>query len=310
MIAITGYTGFVGQELLKSYSPSECVLLGRKPLDGYKNHCFFDLTDTDDLEISKALNGVSTCIHTAARVHIMQDRAIDPLQEFRRVNTQGTLALAREAAKAGVKRFIFISSIKVNGESTTGRSAFKAQDKPMPQDPYAISKAEAEEQLLQLANDTGMEVVIIRPPLVYGKGVKANFASLMKAVAKGYPLPLRAINKNKRSLVSVYNLVSLIDTCRIHPNAANKIFLVSDKEDISTSQMLKLMAKVQNKRNLAFPIPVFCFKLMGRLFKKEAVIDRLIGSLQVDIDYTQEVLDWYPKITLQEGFKITARYLD
>jgi nucleoside-diphosphate-sugar epimerase len=239
----------------------------------------------------------------------MNDSSSDPISEFRIVNTEGTLNLARQAADAGVKRFIFLSSIKVNGESTSNRPVFTAFDDRMPEDPYGISKSESEMQLLSLGYETGMEVVIIRSPLVYGEGVKANFASLMKLVSIGLPLPFRAINHNKRSLVSVYNLVDLIKVCIVHPCAANQVFMVSDDNDLSTSQIVALMAKVQGKINLSLPVPVWCFKMAGKIFKKDAVVDRLVGSLQLDIEHTKNTLDWVPPYTVEHGFTLAAKKL-
>ncbi|TMP05557.1 UDP-glucose 4-epimerase [Pseudoalteromonas sp. S3178] len=303
MIALTGYSGFVGTELLKKINTKECVLLGRKPASDNYKHQFFDLSEpVQELDLSE----VKVLVHCAARVHIMDDNSANPIDEFRAVNTKGTLHLATQAAQAGVKRFIFISTIKVNGESTTGRTPFNEQESA-PEDPYGVSKAEAEQQLLALGHKTGMEIVIIRPPLVYGEGVKANFASLMRLVNKGFPLPFRAINKNKRSLVSVYNLVDLIMVCVEHPNAANKVFLVSDDHDLSTAEMVQLMAKVQGKSNLALPVPPVLFSLVGAILGKKQVVDRLIGSLQVDITYTKSTLNWAPPYSVEDGFKFSAK---
>lgn len=306
-IAITGYNGFVGQELLKRLPAEQCMLMGRvKPKANYE-FSKVDLALTEQLNLSSQLHNVDVVIHCAARVHVMDDNATDPLKEFRAVNTQGTLNLAIQAAEAGVKRFIFLSTIKVNGETTTNKPAFTSSDKPAPEDPYGISKAEAEQQLLELAKQTNMEVVIIRPPLVYGEGVKANFASLMKLVSKNFPLPFRAINKNKRSLVSVYNLVDLIKVCITHPNAVNQIFLVSDDHDVSTADMVALMAKVQGKANLALPIPELLFSAARRLLNKQNIVDRLTGSLQVDISHTKNMLNWQPAYSLEHGFKLAAK---
>lgn len=307
MIALTGYTGFVGSVLLKALDPDDVLLLGRKAPPSYPHFNFFDLSDTQNLDLKSSLRPVDVLIHSAARVHVMNDNAVDPLSEFRAINTDGTLKLAEQAAQAGVKRFIFVSSIKVNGESTTGKQPFSGADEPAPEDPYGISKAEAEQQLLELGEQTGMEIVIIRPPLVYGEGVKANFASLMKLVSKGLPLPFRLITKNKRSLVSVYNLVDLIKECIEHPNAANKVFLASDDHDFSTAEMVALMAKVQGKLNFAIPVPLWCFKLAGKLLGKQDVIDRLTGSLQLDITHTKNTLNWTPPYSVEDGFKLAAK---
>jgi nucleoside-diphosphate-sugar epimerase len=307
MIGITGYSGFVGQHLLKQLSTERCLLLGRvKPKAHYK-FCQFELTSNENLDLISTFHKIDILVHIAARVHIINDGSLDPLEEFRIVNTKGALNLAKQAAQAGVKRFIFLSSIKVNGESTSGKTPFTASDTPYPEDAYGSSKAEAEQQLIELGKTTGMEIVIIRPPLVYGEGVKANFASLMHFVCKGLPLPFRAIKNNKRSLVSVYNLVDLIKVCIEHPKAANQIFLAADDHDLSTAEMVALMAKVQGKRNIAVPVPAWCFKLAGNLLNKNDVIGRLTGSLQLDITHTKNTLDWTPPYSVEHGFKLAAK---
>ncbi|WP_283709998.1 UDP-glucose 4-epimerase family protein [Pseudoalteromonas prydzensis] len=307
MIGVTGYSGFIGKVLLEKLQVSDVLLLGRQKLPSYNKFREFNLNSTQSLDLVDDLHLVDTMIHIAARVHVMNEESLDPITEFRAVNTQGTLNLAKQAAQAGVKRFIFVSSIKVNGESTTNQSPYTVLDTPKPEDPYGISKAEAEQQLLDLSKQTGMEIVIIRPPLVYGEGVKANFAALMKFVGKGFPLPFRAIKNNKRSLVSVYNLVDLIKVCIDHPKAANQVFLASDDHDLSTSEMVALMAKVQGKKNFALPVPVWCFKLAGKLLNKSDVIDRLTGSLQLDITHTKNTLDWKPPYSVEHGFKLAAK---
>lgn len=310
-VAITGATGFVGRHLIQgivasSLNVEKLVIIGRREVD-LSNVTFFKGSIDRKADYTKALNSVDVVLHCAARVHIMDDAAIDPFSEFRAVNIEGTLNLAKQSVQAGVKRFIFLSSIKVNGESTSGNAPFTAGDKSAAEDPYGISKSEAEQQLLDLGKQTGMEIVIIRPPLVYGQGVKANFASLMRFVGKGLPLPFRSIKSNKRSLVSVYNLVDLIKVCIEHPKAANQIFLASDDNDLSTAEMVALMAKVQNKKNLAIPVPVWCFKLAGNLLNKSDVIDRLTGSLQLDITHTKNMLDWKPPHSVEHGFKLAAK---
>ncbi|EHZ7120544.1 SDR family oxidoreductase [Vibrio vulnificus] len=304
-VLVTGYTGFVGRHLLSTFENLQNInLLGRS--QPTKCSQFLKASIDSSSDYSVVLDKVSTVIHIAARVHVMNDESDDPLEEFRAVNTAGTMNLARQAAEAGVKRFIFVSSIKVNGESTTGKQAFTAQDTPSPEDPYGVSKAEAEEQLIALGEETGLEIVIIRPPLVYGEGVKANFASLMNLVSKGIPLPFGCLTQNKRSLVSVDNLVDLIVTCIDHPKAANQVFLVSDDHDVSTSEMVRQMALALVKRTWQLPVPVWCYNLAGKLFNKSDVVDRLTGSLQVDITHTKETLGWTPPQSLQEGFKQTA----
>jgi UDP-glucose 4-epimerase len=309
-ILLSGSTGFVGTNLVKTLSLKTGLIVKsvvRCAANKSDELCFEVGEINASTNYAPVLKNTTVVVHCAARVHIMNDSSSDPLSEFRAVNTEGTLNLARQAAEAGVKRFIFLSSIKVNGESTSHRAPFTAFDQRLPEDFYGQSKSEAEEQLLTLGKQTGMEIVIIRPPLVYGEGVKANFASLMKLVGKGFPLPFRAINQNKRSLVSVYNLVDLIKVCIDHPKAANQIFLVSDDDDMSTARMVELMAKVQGKANFSLTVPVWCFKLASKLFKKEAVVERLVGSLQLDIAHTKKTLNWVPPYTVKHGFQLAAK---
>ncbi|MFB2773871.1 UDP-glucose 4-epimerase family protein [Shewanella xiamenensis] len=307
-ILITGCSGFVGRALLPHFSKTSLVLIGRQYLpSAYKYHNFYFKQLNSSEHFGDCLEGVSVVVHCAARVHIMNDNAKDSILAFKEVNTFGTLNLARQAANAGVKRFIFISSIKVNGEFTSGCTPFSFNDDCHPQDTYGASKSQAEIELKLLATETDMEVVIIRPTLVYGPGVKANFASLMNLVSKGIPLPFGCITQNKRSLVSVSNLVDLIITCIDHPKAANQVFLVSDDHDVSTSEMVREMAKALGKPTWQLPIPIWCYKFVGKLFNKSDVIDRLTESLQVDISHTKDTLGWKPPQTLQEGFKQTAQ---
>ncbi len=232
----------------------------------------------------------------------MTDEMADPLAEYRRVNVDGTLNLARQTAAAGVKRFVFISSIKVNGEATARGKAFQADGVPAPEDAYGQSKLEAEQGLVKLAAETGIEVVIIRPPLVYGPGVKGNFASMIKLVEKGLPLPLGAIN-NKRSLVGIDNLVDLVIRCIDHPAAANQVFLAGDGEDLSTTELLRAVGKAMGKPARLIPVPVGLLQFGATLLGKKAMAQRLLGSLQVDISKTCELLDWQPPYTVEEGLR-------
>jgi UDP-glucose 4-epimerase len=307
MIALTGYTGFIGQKLLAQLNQNECLLLGRNKLNNNYRFCGLDLRFINTLDVVESLKSVETLIHLAARVHVMKETTPDPLAEFRAMNTHATLEIAKQAAQAGVKRFIFLSTIKVNGEKTTNNLGFTAQDKPAPQDAYAISKAEAEQHLILLGKQTGMEIVIIRPPLVYGEGVKANFASLMSMVGKKLPLPFRLINHNKRSLLSVYNLIDLITVCIKHPKAANQVFLACDDNDLSTAEIIALMAKVQNKKNMALPVPVWCITLAGALFNQNSAVKRLTGSLQIDISHTKNTLGWTAPYSVEHGFQLAAK---
>jgi len=305
-VLLTGYTGFVGTHLLnKLESEYKVSLLGRK---SPRSSCydFFQAELNNKTDFSGALTNINIVIHCAARAHVMNDCSLYPLAEFREVNIYGALNLAQQAADAGVNRFIFISSIKVNGESTKSGCPFKPDDNFIPTDPYGLSKYEAEVGLRKIAIETGMEVVIIRPPLVYGPGVKANFASMMKWMNKGLPLPLGGIKGNKRSLVSVDNLVDLIITCIEHPKAANQTFLVSDDADVSTSQLLSNMAKALNVPNRLLPIPSSWFILAAKLIGKPAISERLCGSLQVDVSKTKELLNWYPRYSSAECMKKTA----
>lgn len=301
-IIITGGSGFVGRKVLSHLKKHDVLNLTRNPLNE-KDYKYEFGNKINNLSI---FDFVDVIIHCAARVHLMDDTSTNPLNDYRDVNTAGTLNLARQAVEAGVKRFIFISSIKVNGESTDLNKPFKSTDDRHPEDFYGQSKSEAEEQLLLLAEETGLEVVIIRPTLVYGPGVKANFASLMNLVSKGLPLPFGCIKDNKRSLVSVDNLVDLIVTCIDHPKATNQVFLVSDDNDVSTSEMVQQMAKALGKSQWQLPIPTACYRLAGKALGKEDVINRLLDSLQVDITHTKDTLGWKPPQTVEDGFKQTA----
>jgi len=232
----------------------------------------------------------------------MNDTAQDPLAEFRKVNVDGTLHLARSAAAAGVKRYIFMSTVKVNGELTQPGHPFTEADAPHPQDPYAISKHEAEVGLRQIALETGMEVIIIRPPLVYGPGVKANFAALMRAVQKGWPLPLGSVH-NQRSLVALDNLVDFIVLCIQHPRAANQTFLVSDGQDLSTTELIRSMAQVAGVPTRLLPVPVWALQAGASLLGKGDAVRRLCGNLQVDISKARTLLGWVPQVSVEQGLR-------
>jgi nucleoside-diphosphate-sugar epimerase len=305
MILVTGANGFLGQALSLELRARKLAVRGalRAEAKGVEVNVGDIGPDTDWQE---ALVGVDVVVHTAARVHILSDTAGDPLDQYRKVNVEGTLNLARRAVAASVKRFVFISSIKVNGESTSPGKPFTADDPPSPEDPYSISKWEAEVGLERLANEKGLEVVIIRPPLVYGPGVKANFLSLMRWINCGVPLPLGAVH-NKRSLVALDNLVDLIITCITHPAAANQTFLAGDGEDLSTSELLRCVGKAMGKPVRLFPFPVSLLALGGRLLGKQNMIRRLTGSLQVDISSTKTLLDWNPPILAGQGLREMAQ---
>lgn len=260
---------------------------------------------SQDYDWSRVLAGVDCIIHLAARVHVMMENAIDPLEEFRRLNVDATMSLAHHAAQAGVRRFIFISSIKVNGEYTQPEKPFSSEDRADPKDYYGISKYEAEVALQRLAEKSGMEVVIIRPPLVYGPGVKANFMSMMQWLERGIPLPFGDVY-NQRSLVAIDNLVDFIVTCLDHPNAANQTFLISDGEDLSTTQLLQSIGKALGKPARLIPVPVGLMQVAANLFGKGAVAQRLFGSLQVDSSKARDLLGWKPVVTVDETLRKTA----
>ncbi|WP_373976010.1 SDR family oxidoreductase [Chitinibacter sp. SCUT-21] len=308
IILITGANGFIGRALCSRLLQQKTFFRAVTRRGEGGGGAVGDIDETTDW--SDALADVAVVVHTAARVHIMNDASLDPLAEFRKVNVDGTLNLARQAVAAGVRRFVFISSIKVNGEGTKLGQPFRADDIAAPLDPYGISKSEAEQGLLQLANDTGLEVVIIRPPLVYGPGVKANFASMMKWLCKGVPLPLGAV-QNKRSLVALDNLVDLIWTCVQHPAAANQIFLASDGEDLSTTELLQRMAKASGVASRLIPVPMWMLQTGAALLGKSDMAQRLCGSLQVDISKARELLGWQPPVSVDEALLKTARaFLD
>ena len=251
------------------------------------------------------LSGIDAVVHAAARVHVMPGDGARSLEAFRKVNVAGTLNLARQAAQARVRRFVFLSSIKVNGEVSAPGMPFSADGVPSPQDAYGISKYEAEQGLLALAAETGMEVVIIRPVLVYGPGVKANFHSMMSWLHMGAPLPLGSVH-NQRSLVALDNLVDLVVTCIDHPGAANQVFLASDGEDISTTDLLRKMGVELGKPARLLRVPVWALEFGARLIGKQGLAQRLCGSLQVDISKTRKVLGWTPLVSMEEGLRKTA----
>jgi nucleoside-diphosphate-sugar epimerase len=302
-LLLTGATGFLGSRLATALHPKPDVNL-TAAVRRYIEIPSAEIVEVQGLgaktDWSTALTNQHVVIHAAARAHIMKDEVADPLVEYRRVNVDGTLNLARQAAAAGVKRFIFISSIGVNGNINT--QPFTEDDTPNPAELYAQSKWEAEQGLWEVQRETGMELVIIRPPLVYGPNAPGNFGSLMRWVEKGVPLPLGAIH-NQRSLVAVDNLVDLIITCIDHPAAANQVFLAGDGQDLSTTELLQGVARAMDKPARLIPVPSSLLMLGATLLGKKAVAQRLLGSLQVDISKARNLLGWEPPVSVEEGLK-------
>lgn len=305
-ILVTGENGFVGSALCASLCRNgTAVRAAVRTLNSHSDRV--EVVEVGNLssktDWTVPLKSINEVVHLAARVHVMNDQSADPLEEFRKINVDATIHLAKQAAAAGVRRFIYLSTIKVNGESTQLGRPFTAEDLPRPQDPYGVSKYEAERELRKIAEQTGMEVVIIRPPLVYGPGVKANFASMMQIIQRGVPLPLASVTSNRRSLVALDNLVDLIMTCITHPAAANQTFLVSDDEDVSTAELLRRIGLALNKPAKLFYVPKLLLQLGAALFNKSEIYQRLCGSLQVDINKTKELLNWKPPLSVDQGLR-------
>lgn len=308
-VLVTGANGFVGRNLCavlnrQQHAVVAAVRAVNADVTGLVQTVVIGSIDADTDWLA-ALCNVDVVVHLAARVHVMSDHAKDPLVEFRHVNVAGTLNLAMQATEAGVKRFIFISSVKVNGECTEINQPFIEENAANPQDAYGLSKFEAEQGLLMLKQQTDMEIVIIRPPLVYGVGVKANFANMLRAVKRGIPLPFGAIN-NQRSFVYVGNLVSLILCCLDHPSAANQAFLVSDGQDLSTPELLRACALAMGVKSRLLPVPQRLIAFAAAMLGKRAIAQRLSGNLQVDIAKARTLLGWEPPVSVADGLKATA----
>jgi UDP-glucose 4-epimerase len=308
-LLITGGTGFVGQHLVSELKrrklPYQTALRAQA---GNSDHpeCISVGDINAHTNWSQALEGVSDVVHLAARVHITQETSSDACAAFRAVNTAGTLNLARQAAAAGVRRFVFLSSVKVNGEGSP--HAYLETDTPAPEDAYAVSKWEAEQGLWEISADTGMQIVILRIPLVYGPGVAANFLQLLQTVNKGWPLPLRGI-ANRRSLLYIGNLVDAIRVVLEHPDAANKRFLLSDGQDVSTSQLVELIAQALHKPPRLFAVPQGFISAVAGVLGKSSAVDRLFGSLSMDSAKIQRELQWKPPFSMQQGLAQTAQWL-
>ena len=315
-VLVTGANGFVGGGLLQRLlgMAEVSVVAGLRHYGALDDTVVCERCVLGDLATSSfaaaQLDGIDVIVHTAARVHVMRELEVDPLATFRQVNVAALRRLAGAAAQAGVRRFVFVSSIKVNGEETMPGYAFMAGDVPTPMDPYGISKQEAEQALREICESSGMEWVVVRPPLVYGPGVKANFQRLMQGLACGVPLPVGALH-NRRSLVSLDNLVDLLVTCLTHPRAANQTFLVSDGNDLSVIELTKKLAQLLSSRSWLVPIPAACLRVALNSVGRASVAQRLCGELRVDIEKNRSVLDWCPLTTVDEGLaRTTAHYLE
>jgi UDP-N-acetyl-alpha-D-quinovosamine dehydrogenase len=311
-ILITGATGFVGSAVVRrllqeNFSITATVLTGEDagnlPAD-VERVIVPPLSDHSDY--STCLQNIDIVIHLAARVHIMQETATNPLREFRKVNLYGTERLARQAAKAGVKRFVFMSTIGVNGNTSCGR-AFTECDIPRPHNDYSTSKLEAEISLREISEKSGMEVVIARAPLVYGPGNPGNFLSLLRVISKGIPLPLASVS-NKKSFIYVANLADALKSCAAHPSAANQTYLVSDCEDLSTPELLRSVASALGMPVRLLPIPISLIRIAGMLAGKSAAVRRLLDPLQVDSSKIRRELGWKPPFTMEEGLLETAKW--
>ena len=310
-ILITGATGFVGSHLLQMALAQNreviCPIRASKHATSHSRASQIQNIDRQT-DWQPHLNNVHTVIHCAARVHVMNDTATDPLTAFREVNLYGSLRLAEQAAAAGVRQFIYLSSVKVNGEMTIDGQAFSENDPPLASDPYGISKQEAEAALLELGQRSGMAITIIRPPLVYGKGVAANFLSLLIWVKKQIPLPLGSIH-NQRSFVFVKNLCDFILHCVQDPRAFNQIFLVSDGRDLSTTELLQEAAKALEVPSRLLPFPVSLMTFAAKLIGKKNITDRLCQSLRIDSQKAQKQMMWTPPYTIQQGLRESAASL-
>jgi len=303
LIAVTGANGFVGQHLCSHLSREghQPRLIQRRFAQGtFQIPGIVSSTDWSD-----ALSGVDVVIHCASRVHVLHDQVADPLAAYRAVNVAGTQRLAIQAAELGVKRLIFLSSIKVNGEGTRSGASFNGLSPAAPLDPYGISKLEAEQALHQVSAQTGLEVVIVRPPLVYGPGVRANFLRLLRLVQRQIPLPLGAVH-NQRSLLYVGNLVSFLTACALQPAAAGRTFLIADAEPLSTPELVQQLALALKTKPRLLPVPPSLLSLLGRLSGKQAEFSRLTGSLVIDPSEAFQTLNWQPPFSTAEGLQITA----
>lgn len=311
IVLVTGASGFVGRAACAGLAASGHAVRagvrrhGASTLGADEEVVLGDLARPDDRRT--LLSGVEVVVHLAARVHVMRESATDPDAAFEVANVAATLALARQAAEVGVRRLVFLSSIKVNGEGA--QAPYRESDPPAPWDAYAKSKWRAEQGLRELASETGLEVVVLRPPLVYGPGVGANFLRLLRAVERGWPLPFGRVD-NRRSLLFLGNLVDAIRVCLTHPDAAGKTYLVSDGEDLSSAELIRRMARAMGKPARLLPLPPAFLRFSGRLVGKSAEMERLLGSLTLDEGLIRRELEWLPPYVLDQGLALTvADYL-
>ena len=313
-VLVTGASGFVGRMAcvifaergfrVRAVSRASESVAGLSLVDGLEFVSVSSISSSTNW--LSALSGVDAVIHLAGRAHVMNDPEADPLSSFRQINVDGTLELARQAASQGVSRFIFLSSIKVNGEATDPFVPFRVTDLPSPKDAYAISKYEAEIGLISIAAETGMDYVIVRPPLIYGPNTKGNFNSLLKLLDKGVPLPLASITRNRRSYISLGNLVDLLISCLMHKNPLSCTLLVSDGQDISTASLVQRLGSAIGKPANLFPVPNSLLRFSSNLLGRGSIYQRLCGSLAVDSSATRSLLGWTPALTLDEGFASVA----
>ena len=310
-VLVTGSTGFVGRHLCKSLVSGGFTVTGTtRSLASGCTPVIYDVRETGDIgapmDWALVLRDVDYVVHLAARAHVMSETAQDPLTEFRRVNCRGSEQLAESAVAAGVKRFIYVSTIKVLGEKTEGRP-FQHTDRAAPSDPYAISKLEAEEALHHIGEDKGLELVILRPPLIYGPGVGGNYLRILNLVSRGIPIPLGSL-RNTRSMLAVSNLCDVIQICLEHPDAAGRTFLVSDGADTSTPGLFRLIGNLMGKPVRMLPVPEYLLRLGGKIFRRSNEVRRLCDSVQVDIEQTKKVLDWSPRTSLKDGTRDTVNW--
>jgi nucleoside-diphosphate-sugar epimerase len=307
-VLITGANGFIGRAVVKKmvtegHLVTACVRRNSQSVGLASEHsrlCEIEgLSSTADWTLPLA--DAKFVIHCAAQVSVLRRSA--GIEDYRATNVEGTVCLARQAIAAGVRRFIFLSSLKVNGSKTTENRSYSAADIPCPSDAYSQSKFEAEQELIKIVQQSSMELTVVRPPLVYGPGVKANFAALIKAIKRGIPLPFGSVRQNQRSMISTANLADFLSHVMLHPSAANKTFLVSDDYDLSTTELLEKIAAAMGVKPRLLPIPVNFLIAAAKLFNKDAEMERITSSLTADITQTKQLLNWRPPITVEEGIQ-------